>query len=118
MYGPENQEAIRHSVFIKVKMPGTPDISGDQNPKGQIPFVNMTIHMRWISPDEMKVKTAITPLGPRYYFQANGWDQYEYDYKEFRRAMRARRRARVMNMLADEIIRTKNEQKSSKDLFS
>src|ERR1700722_21012633 len=33
--------------FIKIKMPGTPDVSGDQTPKGnEIPFVNMRIHMR------------------------------------------------------------------------
>jgi hypothetical protein len=106
--------------FIKVKMPGTPDISGDQAPKGfQIPFVNMKMHMRWLSPDEMKVKTAITPLGPRYYFQAKGWEQHVTDYKEFQSAMRARRRAKVMNMLADEIIRTKGKPKpNAPDLFS
>jgi hypothetical protein len=105
--------------FIKLKMPGTPDISGDQGPKGyQIPFVNMKMHMRWISPDEMKVKTAITPLGPRYYFQAKGWEQHESDYKEFRRAMRARRRARVQQMIAEEIVRTGGKPKPTKDLFS
>ena len=33
--------------FIKLRMPGTPDISGQQNPKGnQIAFMNMKIHMR------------------------------------------------------------------------
>jgi hypothetical protein len=105
--------------FIKLKMPGTLDVSGDQTPLGnQIAFMNMRIHMRHISPDEMKVKTAITPMGPRYYFQSEGWSQYEFDYKEFKNALRARRRQRVIQMLAEEIARTKGKPKPSRDLFS
>jgi len=105
--------------YIKVKMPGTPDASGDQTPKGnQILFMNMKIHMRWISPDEMKVKTAITPMGPRYYAQSSGWSQHEYDYREFRTVLRMRRRGRVEQMLAPEIMRTRGQPKPHKDLFS
>ena len=104
--------------FIKLKMPGTPDVSGYQGPKGnQIPFVNMKIHMRWISPDEMKVKTAITPLGPRYYFQSEGWSQYEFGFKTFQSALRMKRRRRVQQMLAQEIARTRGQPKPTKDLF-
>src|SRR3984957_6781271 len=105
--------------FIKLKMPGTPDVSGYQGPKGnQIPFVNMKIHMRWISPDEMKVKTAITPLGLRYYFQSEGWSQYEFDFKTFQSALRMKRRRRVQQMLAQEIARTRGQPKPTKDLLS
>ena len=42
---------------IKLKVPGQIISSGQQ-----ISFMNMQIHTRRISPDEMKVKTAITPL--------------------------------------------------------
>jgi hypothetical protein len=105
--------------FIKLKMPGPPEVSGEQAPKGnQILFNRMKIHMRWISPDEMKVKTLITPLGPKYYFESQAWGQHEYDYKEFRRAMRERRQARAVEMLAREIARTGGVPQPSKDLFS
>jgi hypothetical protein len=49
------------------------DLDGTYGKGNQIFAMDMHVHMRWISPDEMKVKTAITPFGPRYYFQANGW---------------------------------------------
>jgi hypothetical protein len=105
--------------FIKIRMPGPPDISGDQNPKGnQIAFMNMKIHMRYLSPDEMKVKTAITPMGPKYYFQSEGWNKYELDYREFQVALRMKRRLRVQQMIAEEIARNGGKPKPSKDLFS
>jgi hypothetical protein len=105
--------------FIKLKMPGDVSVSGDQAPKGnQIPFTHMKMHMRWISPDEMKVKTAITPMGPRYYFQSGGWNQYEFDYKTFQAALKARRRERLITMLVAEISRNGGKPKPSKDLFS
>jgi hypothetical protein len=89
--------------YIKIRMPGPPAISGEQNPKGnQIAFMNMRIHTRYMSPDEMKVKVALTPLGPRYYFQSEGWDKYEFDFKQFQRALRARRRKRLEQMLVEE----------------
>jgi hypothetical protein len=101
--------------FIKLKMDGELDgvYSGHQ-----IAFMDMHIHMRWISPDEMKVKTAITPMGPRYYFQAPGWEQHITDYKEFQIALRARRRGRIQQMLAREIARSGGRPKPSRDLFS
>jgi hypothetical protein len=99
--------------FIKLKMPGESDISGNQ-----IAWIHMHIHARRISPDEMKVKTAITPLGPRYYLQSDNWKQYEYTYQQFRRAISARRRERFIGMVAEEIVRTKGKPKPSKDLFS
>jgi hypothetical protein len=99
--------------YIKIKMAGQPDTKGYQ-----IPFVNMKMHMRYLSPDEMKVKTAITPLGLRYYLQSDNWTQYEYDYKEFKAAISAKRKERFMGMLSEEIIRTKGKPKPSVDLFS
>jgi len=101
--------------FIKLKMDGELDevYSGHQ-----IALMHMHIHMRWVSPDEMKVKTALTPLGPRYYFQAPGWEQHITDYNEFQRALRARRRGRIQRILAEEIARTGGKPKPSKDLFS
>jgi hypothetical protein len=105
--------------FIKIRMPGTPDISGDQSPKGnQIAFMNMKIHMRYLSPDEMKVKTAITPLGPRYYFQNKNWTQYEYDYQEFRAVLKELRQKRLREMIAKEVARTKGEPRPTTDLFA
>jgi hypothetical protein len=66
----------------------------------------------------MKVKTAITPFGPRYCFQSEGWSQYEFDYKTFQTALRMRRRRRLQQMLVEEIARTRGRPQPSKDLFS
>jgi hypothetical protein len=105
--------------YLKVRMPGDPSVSGDQNPKGnQIAFMNMRGHMRYLSPDEMKVKTAITPLGPRYYFSNPNWEQYEYEWKEFQEVLKLLRRERFMKMMAKEIERNEKEgPRPSKDLF-
>jgi hypothetical protein len=108
-------------AFIKIKMPGTPDISGDQNPTGnQIPFVNMRMHMRpELGPiHHLKVITRRNALGEtKFYLIVQNWTQYEYDYREYRKMMRAKRRERFMEMMAEEIVRTKSEQKPPKDLF-
>jgi hypothetical protein len=57
--------------FVKILVPGTPDISGDQNPKGhQIPFVNMRINMRphWASHfNHLKILSRDTPMGQKFY---------------------------------------------------
>jgi hypothetical protein len=104
--------------FIKLRMPGDVAVSGDQTPKGnQIAFMNMKIHMRHLSPGEMKVKTAITPMGPRYYFQSEGWNQYEFDFQTFKSALRAKRRERLKRMLAEEIAKNRGRPKPSRDLF-
>ena len=46
------------------------------------------------------------------------WDQHEYEYKQYRAALKARREERFIAMLAEEIYRTKGEPKPSVDLFS
>jgi hypothetical protein len=103
-------------------MPGTPDVSGDQTPKGnQIPFVNMRMHMRpEIGPiHHMRILTRINSFGEtRFYMIDKNWHQYEYDYKEYRAAIKAKRQERFQQMLAAEIIRTKGEPKPTSDLFA
>ena len=110
---PEDLQNPSPFGYIKLKVPGQ-TISASQ----QISFMNMRIHTRRLSPDEMKVMTAITPLGPRYYIKSHNWEQHEMEYKEFQAALRAKRRERVMDMLAEEIVRTKGESQPGRDLFS
>lgn len=107
--------------FIKIKMPGTPDVSGDQTPKGnQIPFVNMRMHMR---PDfgpihHMKVMTRINALGEtKFYMIDKNWEQHEYLVEEYRAALKARKRERVMAMIAEEIAKNDGRTKPTVDLF-
>jgi hypothetical protein len=101
-------------------MPGDVTSSGNQLPKGnQIPLTHWRIHMRHLSPDEVRVMTAITPMGPRYYLQSPGWEQHEADCKEFKAVLRAKRRAKVEAMLAEIIASGMNgEPKPHVDLFS
>ena len=50
---------------------------GQQIPEGQqIAFQKIRIHMRELSPDQMGLKIANTPFGPRYYFQGAAWNKY------------------------------------------
>ena len=107
--------------FIKIKMPGAPDVSGDQTPKGnQIPFVNMRMHMR---PDfgpihHMKIMTRINALGEtKFYMIDKNWEQHEYLVREYRAALKARKRERVMAMIAEEIAKNGGRTKPTKDLF-
>jgi hypothetical protein len=108
--------------YIKIKMPGTPDISGYQGPKGfQIPFNHMRIYMRpEIGPiHHMKVMTRINALGEtKFYMIDKNWEQHEYLVKEYRAALKARKRERVMAMIAEEIVRTNGERKPTRDLFA
>ena len=108
--------------FIKIKMPGVPNISGDQNPKGrQIPFTNMRIHMR---PDfgpihHMKMLTQVNALGEtKFYMIDDNWNKYEYEAQQYRAALKAKREERFMKMLAAEIAKTKGKPKPTKDLFT
>jgi hypothetical protein len=106
--------------FIKVKMPGPPEISGDQGPKGyQIPFNHMRIHMRpELGPiHHMRIMTRNTPMGQKFYLIDNNWDYAEYNYLEYRKALKAKRQEKFMAMLASEIERTHRERKPTKDLF-
>jgi hypothetical protein len=108
--------------FIKLVMPGPPEISGVQTPKGnQIPLTHWRIHMR---PEfgpihHMKILTRINALGEtKVYMIDKNWDQHEYIVEEYRAALKARKRERVMAMIAEEIAKTKGIPKPSKDLFS
>jgi hypothetical protein len=81
----------------------------------------MRMHMRpEIGPiHHMKIMTRINALGEtKFYMIDKNWEQYEYDYREYRAAMKARKRERFVEMLAKEIVRTKGEPKPTKDLFS
>jgi hypothetical protein len=101
--------------FIKLKMPGEDDQKGYQ-----IPFNHMRMHMRpEIGPiHHMKIMTRINSFGEtKFYVIDKNWDQHEWDHKQYRAAMRARNRERVMEMLAAEIARTKGEPKPTVDLF-
>jgi hypothetical protein len=107
--------------FIKIKMPGDAAISGDQTPKGnQIPFNHMRIHMR---PDlgpihHMKILTRVDAFGEtKFYMIDKNWDQQEYNYREYRAALKARRQERFMQMLAAEIEKNNGRRKPRVDLF-
>jgi hypothetical protein len=110
--------------FIKLKMPGGPDISGDQNPKGnQIPFTNWRIHVR---PDlgpihHMKMLTQVNALGEtKFYMIDKNWNKYEYEAQQYRAALKARRQENFMELLAAEIAnnaRNKGKLKPRVDLF-
>jgi hypothetical protein len=102
--------------YIKLMMPEEPDQKGFS-----IPFYHMRMHMR---PDfgpihHMKIMTRVNALGEtKFYMIGKNWDQYEYDYREYRAALKARKHERVIQMLAEEIVRTKGQPKPSKDLFA
>jgi hypothetical protein len=108
--------------FIKIKMPGTPDISGDQTPKGnQIPFVNMKMHMRphWVSHfNHLKIISRDTPMGEKFYLMDHNWEQYdEYSPAKISAAIKRRRDEKFREMLAEEIVRSRGMPKPSVDLF-
>lgn len=83
--------------FIKLKMPGQRITSGNQ-----IAFMKMRMYMR---PDiahvghHLRIMSRNTPMGQQFYFVDKNWDQYTYDYRQFRALMRARRRAEIEAML-------------------
>jgi hypothetical protein len=111
--------------FIKIKMPGPPEVSGDQGPKGnQIPFVNMKVYMRpELGPiHHMKVLTQVNALGEtKFYMVDHNWNKYEYEVQEYRKKLKARKQERFMQMLAEAIAdnaRNKDKPKPSKDLFT
>ena len=72
--------------YIKLKMPGERDLSVNE-----IPLTRWRIHMRYLSPDEMKVMTTVTPFGPRYFLQSQNWEFKENEYKEYRKALKAKK---------------------------
>jgi hypothetical protein len=108
--------------FIKIKMPGTPDISGDQNPKGnEIPFNHMRMNMRpELGPiHHMKIMTRVNALGEtKFYMIDKKWDYAEYNYIEYRKALKRMKKEKFMELFAEEIVRTRCKPQPTKDLFS
>jgi hypothetical protein len=110
--------------FIKVRMPGPPEVSGYQGPKGnQIPFLNMKINMRpELGPihHHMKMLTQVNALGEtKFYMADHNWTKFEYEAQEYRRKLKERKMDRFMTMLAQEIVRTKGvPNPNPPDLFS
>jgi hypothetical protein len=102
--------------FIKIKMPGEPNVKGNQ-----IPFVNMKMHMR---PDfgpihHMRIQTQINALGEtKFYMIDKNWDKYEYEAQQYRTELKARKQERFIAMMAEEIVRTNGQPKPTTDLFS
>jgi hypothetical protein len=107
--------------YIKIRMPGTPDVSGEQNPKeNQIPFVNMKIHMRphWVTHhNRLKIMSRQTPMGQKFYLMDDNWEQHEYEARQFRAAIKARMRERIIEMIAAEVVKTRRQPQPTKDLF-
>ena len=65
----------------------------------------------------MKIMTRINALGEtKFYLIDQNWDQYEYDYKEYRRMMKARKLEKLAMMIAA-IERGEMEKSPKKDLF-
>jgi hypothetical protein len=100
---------------IKLMMPGEPDQKGNS-----IPFNHMRMHMR---PDfgpiyHMKIMTRDTPMGQRFFLIDRNWDYAEYNYLEYRKALKRRKMEEFMQLLAEEITKNKGQPKPSKDLFS
>jgi hypothetical protein len=68
--------------FIKLKMPGEPDTSGDQTP-----FVKMRVHMRpeiFYVAHHMKITSHNTPMGQKFYVQDEPWEQYGREYRKYK----------------------------------
>jgi hypothetical protein len=101
--------------FIKLKMPGERDTSVNE-----IPFNHWRMHMR---PDfgpihHMKMLTEVNALGEtKFYMIDKNWNKYEYDWQEYRAAMKAKRKSRHTEELATEISRTKGQPRPMEDLF-
>jgi hypothetical protein len=113
---PEDLENWPPFGFIKVETPS--DYSGIW-PAKQASYMNMKIHMR---PDlgpihHMRIMTRNTPMGQKFYMIDKNWDHAEYNYQEYREALKQRKMEKFLQMLAEEIIKTKGEPKPSKDLF-
>jgi len=101
--------------FIKLAMPGELALKGHQ-----IAFMNMKIHMR---PDvgpihHLRILARDTPMGQKFYLIDRNWDYAEYNYLEYRKALKQRKMEKYMALLAEEIAKTKGVPKPSVDLFS
>jgi hypothetical protein len=99
--------------IIKLKMTGEP-AQVDQ----QIAFLPIKMHMRAISNEQSQLKIAVTPMGPRYYFRDQPWEQYQKEYGEFLSALKEKKMADIQEMMAAEIAKPKGESKKGHDLFA
>ena len=63
----------------------------------------------------MRIMTRNTPMGQKFYFVHENWENAEYNYQEYRAALRARKRAQIEKVLADMI--TNGKKSEQKDLF-
>jgi hypothetical protein len=97
---------------IKLLMPGQA-LTKEQ----QISFMHMKIHMR---PEitHFSVISRNTPMGQKFYLIDKNWEQYECDYREYRRAMRTKRHQEYMELLAAKIAETKGHPQPTSDLFT
>jgi hypothetical protein len=99
--------------FIKCLMPGQQGIAKEQ----QISFMHMKIH----TPPEItrfSVMARVNALGEtKFYSIDKNWEEAEYNFKEYRKAIKARRQAMFREMLAETIVRTRGQPQPSKDLF-
>jgi hypothetical protein len=66
----------------------------------------------------VRIMTRNTRMGQKFYLVDKNWDEYEYDYKEYRAAMRARKRTQIQELLAAEIANGNGKPKPTYDLFS
>lgn len=106
-------DLVNHPPFgvIKCLMPGQ-QITKDQ----QISFMHMKMYMR----PEITHFTVISrnaPMGQKFYLIDPNWDRYEYDYREYRKAMKTMRHDKYIEKLAAQIVKTKGQPGPSVDLF-
>lgn len=112
-----SEDLVNHPPFgfISLKVPGQLITSGNE-----IPFVNFQIHTR---PDgleyfnRMKIMSRQTPMGQKFYLIDENWEFAEYNYREYRKAIKAKRQERFCEMIAAEIMRRRGKLQPTKDLF-
>jgi hypothetical protein len=101
---------------IKVKTPS--DYSGIW-PGRKRSYMNMKMNMR---PDlgpihHLRILTRDTPMGQKFYLIDRNWDYAEYNYLEYRKALKQMKMEKYMALLAKEIARYDGKPKPSRDLF-
>jgi hypothetical protein len=114
-----SEDLVIHPPFgvIKVKTPS--DYSGIW-PGRQASYMNMKMHMRpYIGPiHHLRILTRDTPMGQKFFLIDRNWDYAEYNYIEYRKALKEMKMEKYMELLAKEIASYDGQPKPSKDLFS
>jgi hypothetical protein len=91
----EDLQSIPPFGYIKAKMPGEPDISGNQ-----IAWIKMKMHMRHVTSVEMQMMTVVDAFGvPKFYLKGEPWDQHQDGHRLLRAAINARRKEKYEQML-------------------